>query len=295
MGFTQHPARLCAASVGEGQTLANQSFRFERQLDTRIHDLGRPKATNSHFLFRNCHHSSILAVFAPYLTSNREHTLPHAKLLSLHEILGDLLDRHASRTTSRVREPSSQQRRSGHQHPAPSPPHRADSTTPYPSYASHPSSTHPSAQPIPQAPAGAPGHAFHLFNLVPNEGLVHQRSSARDDLDSTMHKHRLPPQDPARKHVCSECGKGFRKQSYLRSHHLTHTGEQPFPCQHPGCRRRFSLVFNMQRHMRTHTTGSAFEHQQQLQHDNQSTYRSSRAGSTVSSREGSVAMMGRGY
>ncbi|KIJ56346.1 hypothetical protein M422DRAFT_239570 [Sphaerobolus stellatus SS14] len=225
--------------------------------------------------------------------SNREHTPPHAKLPSLHEVLGDVLDRPASRTTSRDREPSSQQRRSGH--PAPSPPHRASSTTPYPSYASHPSSTHPSVQPIPQAPAGAPGHAFHLFNLVPNEGLVHQRSSARDDLDPTMPKPRLPPQDPARKYVCSECGNRFSKQSTLRNHHLTHTGERPFACQHPGCGRRFSMACNMQRHMRTHTTASAFEHQQQLQHDDHSTYRSSRAGSTVSSREGSVPMMGRGY
>ncbi|KIJ32738.1 hypothetical protein M422DRAFT_265373 [Sphaerobolus stellatus SS14] len=153
--------------------------------------------------------------------SNREHTPPHAKLPSLHEVLGDVLDRPASRTTLRDREPSSQQRRSGHQHPAPSPPHRASSTTPYPFYASHPSSTHSSAQPIPQAPAGAPGHTFHLFHLVPNEGLVHQRSSARDDLDSTMPKPRLPPQDPARKYVCSECGNRFLKQSTLKTYRRT--------------------------------------------------------------------------
>ncbi|KIJ31802.1 hypothetical protein M422DRAFT_266557 [Sphaerobolus stellatus SS14] len=154
--------------------------------------------------------------------SNREHTPPHGKLPSLHEVLGDVLDRPGSRTTSRDREPSSQQRRSGDQHPAPSPAHHASSTTAHPSYGSHPSSTHPSAQPILQAPAGAPGHAFHLFHLVPNEGLVHQRSSARDDLDLTMRKPRLPAQDAARKYVCSECGNRFFQQSTLKANDPSH-------------------------------------------------------------------------
>lgn len=90
---------------------------------------------------------------------------------------------------------------------------------------------------------------YHLFNLVPSEGLVHQRSSTRDDLDPTIPKPRLPPSDPARKYVCSECGSRFSKPSTLRvswstsflqygtcftnlgfiaweNHYLTHTGER---------------------------------------------------------------------
>ena len=61
-----------------------------------------------------------------------------------------------------------------------------------------------------------PGHSYHLFNLIPEQGLVHQRSSSRDDLDPTIPKPRLPPSDPARKYACAECGNRFSKQSTLR-------------------------------------------------------------------------------
>ncbi|KAF8528425.1 hypothetical protein BU17DRAFT_80766 [Hysterangium stoloniferum] len=142
-------------------------------------------------------------------------------------------------------------------------------------------------------PSQAPGHSFHLFNLIPDQGLVHQRSSSRDDLDPSIPKPRLPPSDPARKYVCSECGNRFSKQSTLRNHMLTHTGERPFACTHPGCGRRFSMACNMQRHMRTHTSASAFEIDQV--EDDWSTQPSSRGGSSRGgsmSRDGSMSRGG---
>ncbi|KAF8513033.1 hypothetical protein JB92DRAFT_237667 [Gautieria morchelliformis] len=139
-----------------------------------------------------------------------------------------------------------------------------------------------------------PAHSYHLFNYSPNQGLIHQRSSAQDDLDPSIPKPRLPPSDPARRYVCAECGNRFSKQSTLRNHLLTHSGERPFACTHPGCGRRFSMACNMQRHMRTHTSASAFQTDTTDDGDRDTptgwaTQPSSRGGSSRggSSREGS--------
>jgi len=153
------------------------------------------------------------------------------------------------------------------QHPTASDRDRGPDLPPLTQHPAHSSRSHsyPSASSSSSAYAYAStsqaqpaGHSYHLFNYSPNQGLVHQRSSARDDLDPTMPKPRLPPSDPARRYVCAECGNRFSKQSTLRNHLLTHSGERPFACTHPGCGRRFSMACNMQRHMRTHTSASAF-------------------------------------
>lgn len=103
------------------------------------------------------------------------------------------------------------------QHPRPSPrSHTYPSATPSSSFAYAGSSQ---AQP--------PPHSYHLFNYSPNQGLVHQKSSARDDLDPSTPKPRLPPSDPARRYVCNECGNRFSKQSTLRASKLS---QCPSPC-----------------------------------------------------------------
>ncbi|KAF8524522.1 hypothetical protein JB92DRAFT_2880154 [Gautieria morchelliformis] len=94
----------------------------------------------------------------------------------------------------------------------------------------------------------------------PNQGVIHQRSSARGDLNESIAKRSLRGlSDPKRKHVCAECGDRFLKLSNLKDHLRTHSGERPFACGHPGCGQRFSIASNMQRHMRTHTSASTFE------------------------------------
>jgi len=111
------------------------------------------------------------------------------------------------------------------QHPSPdrSPPTRG--STPYsqaPSsssgYGAQYRTPHPSYQtphPVPQPATSQTAPTYHLFDLS-DQGLVHRRSSTRDDLDPTIPKPRLPPSDPARKYVCDQCGNRFSKQSTLR-------------------------------------------------------------------------------
>lgn len=51
-------------------------------------------------------------------------------------------------------------------------------------------------------------------------------------------------------YLCESCGRFFSKPSSLRTHENSHTGAQPFPCQHPGCNKRFSVRSNWKRHER---------------------------------------------
>ncbi|KAG7439654.1 uncharacterized protein BT62DRAFT_876340, partial [Guyanagaster necrorhizus] len=55
-----------------------------------------------------------------------------------------------------------------------------------------------------------------------------------------------------KKHVCTECNKGFDSPSSLRTHTNIHTGAIPFTCPFPGCGRGFNVKSNMRRHYRNH-------------------------------------------
>ena len=85
-----------------------------------------------------------------------------------------------------------------------------------------------------------PTSSSSLLNHSPDQDLVHQRTSACDDLETP---------DPSRKHACAECGKRFIGSSNLKDHLTTHSGERPFACT--VCGRPFSLKHNMRKHMRT--------------------------------------------
>ncbi|KAJ9582982.1 hypothetical protein L9F63_022667 [Diploptera punctata] len=52
-------------------------------------------------------------------------------------------------------------------------------------------------------------------------------------------------------HICSECGRVFKKPSKLKSHLLVHTGEKPFKCE--VCNRRFKSIYHLKTHCKIHT------------------------------------------
>lgn len=44
---------------------------------------------------------------------------------------------------------------------------------------------------------------------------------------------------------CQYCDRAFAERSKLKRHGLVHTGIKPFFCSFPGCKKQFSLAFNM--------------------------------------------------
>ncbi|KIK63334.1 hypothetical protein GYMLUDRAFT_41049 [Collybiopsis luxurians FD-317 M1] len=51
-------------------------------------------------------------------------------------------------------------------------------------------------------------------------------------------------------YTCEYCGKSFLRPSALKTHIISHTGDQDFECPEEGCSRRFGVRSNMLRHVR---------------------------------------------
>ncbi|KAK9331903.1 hypothetical protein V1520DRAFT_336480 [Lipomyces starkeyi] len=59
-----------------------------------------------------------------------------------------------------------------------------------------------------------------------------------------------------KKHKCPICHKRFTRPSSLQTHMYSHTGEKPFTCDFRGCGRKFSVVSNLRRHKKIHSSSS---------------------------------------
>ncbi|KAK9240620.1 hypothetical protein V1525DRAFT_394436 [Lipomyces kononenkoae] len=59
-----------------------------------------------------------------------------------------------------------------------------------------------------------------------------------------------------KKHKCPICHKRFTRPSSLQTHMYSHTGEKPFTCDFRGCGRKFSVVSNLRRHKKIHSSRS---------------------------------------
>jgi KRAB domain-containing zinc finger protein len=53
--------------------------------------------------------------------------------------------------------------------------------------------------------------------------------------------------------MCAVCGRQFRLRQLLTTHSVTHTGERPYECRHPGCSKRFGQSSTRNYHERTHS------------------------------------------
>ncbi|KAK9369933.1 hypothetical protein V1509DRAFT_387498 [Lipomyces kononenkoae] len=63
-----------------------------------------------------------------------------------------------------------------------------------------------------------------------------------------------------KKHKCPICHKRFTRPSSLQTHMYSHTGEKPFTCDFRGCGRKFSVVSNLRRHKKIHSSSSSRSH-----------------------------------
>ncbi|KAJ2543540.1 hypothetical protein IWW35_005491 [Coemansia sp. RSA 1878] len=54
------------------------------------------------------------------------------------------------------------------------------------------------------------------------------------------------------RNVCDVCSRDFTRPSSLQTHMRSHTGEKPYPCNYPGCFKRFSVLSNQRRHSKIH-------------------------------------------
>ncbi|EIE81559.1 hypothetical protein G6F46_011823 [Rhizopus delemar] len=87
------------------------------------------------------------------------------------------------------------------------------------------------------------------YNKTKRQYSIDSTSSESESLSDKTYSSSAP-----RRYKCSVCPKRFTRPSSLATHMHSHTGEKPYECEHEGCGRRFSVVSNLRRHAKIHTT-----------------------------------------
>ncbi|EPS31889.1 hypothetical protein PDE_06847 [Penicillium oxalicum 114-2] len=102
------------------------------------------------------------------------------------------------------------------------------------------------------------GTSLLLSRVLRSKSMTSADSQAHnwDSSGNTARMEAVDHQDVSRRHVCSFCGRGFRKPEHVRRHTRIHTLEKPYPCP---CGTSFSRRDLLRRHERLAHNGNQLE------------------------------------